>query len=136
MASIVDNKIGGVAARSFPDYIFNGQAVPQNTAVTSDAVLLGKTQNALEVVVEVSAKVDIAATETLTVEYLYGDSYASSEVIYSLTAGVGGATLPVGELARFVPPSGSLPSYAKIKITTDDAAATGSLTVFASLISR
>ena len=136
MASIVDNKIGGVAARSFPDYIFNGQAVPQNTAVTSDAVLLGKTQNALEVVVEAAEAIVLGASAVLTVEYLYGDSYASSEVLYTVTAEIGGSTIAAGELARFVPPSGSLPSYAKIKITTDDAAATGSLTVFASLISR
>lgn len=134
MADIATSTIGKTI-RSFPDLIFSA-VVPQNTAVTSDAVLLGKTQNALEIVVEVDTQIAIAATEVITIEYLYGDSFATSEVLYTLTAGVGGETIPVGELVRFVPPSGSFPVEAKIKVTTDDAAATGALSVYASLISR
>lgn len=135
MADIATNQIGGKPTRSFPDYIFNGQATPQNTSVTSDEVLLGRTQNALEVVVEVDEAITVTSAD-FTVEYLYGASFAESIVLYTITAGVGGETLPVGELTRFVPPSGLVDSPAKIKVTTDDAAADGSFTVFAALISR
>lgn len=134
MADLKTGKIGKTI-RSFPDIIYSDD-LPQNAAVTSDELLLGRTQNALEIIVEAEGTLTLADTKVLTVEYLYGAAFAESIELFSFTAAVlGDLTVDAGVLARFVPPS-DLGSEAKIRITTDDAAADGVLTVFASLISR
>lgn len=136
MSNIATSTIGKTI-RSFPDLIFS-TALPKDDAVTSDVVFLGKTQNALEIVVEVDTTVDkLAATKVLTIEYLYGADFDQSVTIFTATgAATTGTVFPLGELARFVPPSGTLPVEAKIKVTTDDDAIVGAISVFASLISR
>lgn len=132
----IANETLGKPLKAFEDYIFQGQAIPVNTNVVSDAFNLGRTQNALEIVVEVTSEITVNLNDTLTIDYLYGTSYASVETIYTVTAGaVTPTTIPVGELIRFVVPT-SFPTSGKIRITTDDAGAVGEVDVYPILISR
>lgn len=138
MATITAN-LGINKSVGYPDLVFSEQALPQNTNVSSDAFYPGRVQDALEVVVKVGATGwTIADTKVVTIEYLYGSAYGSSVTLYTMTAS--GETLVAAgtELARFVPPAGDsdFGSAAKLKITTDDAAATGTVDAWVELVSR
>ena len=132
----IANETLGKPLAAFEDYIFKAQAIPVNTNVVSGAFNLGKTQNALEIVVEVVSEITVNVNDTLTIDYLYGDNYATVETLYTVTSGaVTATTIPVGELLRFVVPT-SLPTSGKVRLTTDDAGAVGSVDVYPILISR
>lgn len=123
--------------RSGQDYIFQAETIPQDDELLSDEVLLGRTQNALELVIELDEDTDLAADETITIEYMHGADFDQAIEIYSAEgATTTGSTLDAGELARFVPPSKLVESPAKIKVTTTDGAIDGEVTVYANLISR
>lgn len=134
MAKAIVDYLGERDSRPTPDLIFDEEAVPQNTSSTSDAFDVGKTQLSLEVVVYVDTKVELADTKVFTVDYLYGDSYASSETIYTITAS-GATEIAAGELVRFAPPT-DFPITAKLKLTTDDAAAAGAITAWPEYVAR
>lgn len=117
---------------SAQDYLFEGEATPQNTNVVSAEKLLGRTQDQLEIVVNMATTGDLANTTVLTVEYghaeISGGSITWLPAFISVT-GTGAANeLPAGELGRFVP-SREYGPYGYVRITTDDAAATGTIDV-------
>jgi hypothetical protein len=134
MAKAIADYLGVRDSRPTPDLIFDEEAMPQNTSSTSDAFDVGKTQLSMEVVVYVDTAIALADTKVFTVKYLYGDSYASSETIYSVTAS-GATAIAKGELVRFAPPT-DFPVTAKLELETDDAAVTGAITAWPEYIAR
>lgn len=138
MAKAIVDYLGVRDSRPTPDLIFDEQAVPQNDSVTSAEFNLGKTQAGLEVVLHADTDVVLtynAEDFTITIEYLYGDSFAESVTVFTdATSGSGTLTLS-GEIARFVPPT-SFPVPGKLKITTDDPAATGAISAWAEYVAR
>jgi hypothetical protein len=139
MMAVITTNLGVTKSVGYSDLIFSDEDLPQNDRFSSDAFYPGRVQNALEVVVKVGAT-DFAITdsETVTIEYLYGDSYGSSETIYTLTASEATAVTAGTELARFVPPAGDSDynSAAMLQITTTDASATGTVDAWVELVSR
>lgn len=129
MANIADSTFGS-ELKSAQDYLFLAEATPQNTSVVSGAKLLGRTQDALEIVVEVTSAITLGAGTELTVTYAYDDVEAGaySDTIQVITV-AGATTLPVGELARFVP-SREWGAFAKITVATTDASADGAFSVY------
>lgn len=137
MAKAIVDYLGKRTPRPTPDLIFDSEALPQNASTTSAAFNVGKTQLSLELVVQVETELSLAAGSTVTVEYLYGDAFGSSEVLFTQTDGTGTTafTVAVGELTRFVPPT-DFPVEAQLQITTDDAAATGAISAWPEYVAR
>lgn len=133
MAKAIVDYLGKRDSRPTPDLIFDEQTVPQNDSVSSDGFNLGKTQASLEVVVYADTDVVLADTTSLTVEYEYGDSFAESVEVYTVTAS--GSTTLEGEIARFVPPT-SFPTVGRLTVTTTDAAATGAISAWPEYVAR
>ena len=137
MADIASSTIGE-ELRSAQDYLFQGEATPANTNVISAAKPLGRTQDTLEIVIDVATTVNITDTKVLTIEYFYDEaidgSFTNSVTLYTVTAS-GATALAVGELARFAIPI-SLPTFGKVKITTDDALVDGTLDVYPIFVAR
>jgi len=134
MAKAIEDYLGVQDPRPTPDMLFDEEVVPQDNTVTSDEFNAGKTQASLELVVYADTDIDLADATTLSVNYLYGDSFGDSQTIYTVTAS-GATTIDAGELARFVP-STDLPVPGKVEITTDDGAATGTISVWPEYVAR
>ena len=132
MARTLSSSKIGAELYSDPDNIYVNETVPQNTNITSDTILLGRTLHGLELVVEAgSTAIGLASTEILTISIAIEetDSFTSStfETLYTRTFGTS-ETIAVGtELVRYVVPTDK-GSYARLRIATDDTAATGTIT--------
>jgi hypothetical protein len=120
--------------KAFPDYMFNNAAVPKNTTLTGDAQQVGGTQGELELVAVIGdANVVITDTKIFTVSLTGAEtadgSFTALATLFTVTAS-GATTLAAGtELGRYiVKPSD--PMFAKAVATTNDAAATGTVTVY------
>lgn len=119
----------GTDLRAQPDYLAYQQDVPVNTNIDGNRgpALVGKVQNALELVGEVDEDVSLADTTTLTITFLSSDTETGSYTSqYSKTITASGATvLEAGtELARYAPNS-SDKLWWKVNIATTDPAAAG-----------
>jgi len=101
MANIEDSTIG-LPIKSAPDYIFEGEDLVQDDSILSDAVALGRTQNALDLIVEVGTEITLAATGVITITWNHGATFATKKTLYTYTAPGGGGTIAAGtELVRF-----------------------------------
>ena len=126
--------------KAAPDYLFNNATVPQNTSLAGNETQVGGTQAELEIVAVVGdTDIDLADTKVLTLKVqgasAVGGSYADVQQLYTVTAS-GATTVAAGtELGRYVwKPSD--PMFAKPVITTDDAAATGTVDVYIRRVCR
>jgi len=136
MAKAIEDYLGVRDVRSAPDLIFDGQTVTANDTVTSAEFNVGKTQLGLEIVIHVDTAIVLAATQVLTIDYLYGDSYAESVSLFSATGTAStGDTFAAGELLRFAPTS-DLPTSGKLQIVNDDAALTGAVSAWVEYVAR
>lgn len=137
MARVIEDNLGVIKSRPYPDLIFDDEDAPNTDSVTSDEFLIGNVQTALEIVVAAgSVAVVVSDSQKLTATYLYGDDFDQSIVIGEVVgAGTEGTIFaPDEELFRFVPPT-DVPSPAKLRITTD-ASTAGKLRAWPELISR
>lgn len=119
--------------KSAPDYIFYNETVPQNTSSASSAWILGMTQDSIEIVGKVQDEVGLADTKILSVTMTSSTtetgSFGDSVTLYTKTAS-GAETIAANtELFRYAIAKDVGP-WIKITVTTDDAAATGTVDVF------
>jgi hypothetical protein len=122
--------------KAYADYLASEQAIPQNTSANGDggAFLVGKAQNALDIVAEVGATlITLADTKVFSVKLqssaTEGGTYADVATIYTVTAS-GATTIAVGtELGRYVVSTAD-DLWFRVVFTTDDAAATGKLNTY------
>jgi len=124
--------------RSQPDHMAYRQTLPQNASADGNrkTMLLGKVQNFLDVVVKCYGDIAFADTTTTTIKLQsssddgVADAYADVVDLYAVTAS-GAATVTNGtEMGRYTINT-TQELYWKVVITTTDAAATGSVNVFA-----
>lgn len=135
MANIEDSTIG-LPIKSAADYLFDGEALVQNATITSETFALGLTQNALDLVVEAATEITVANGGVLTVTWTYGAAFGTDEVLYTVTAGVAGETIPAGtELARFTPNT-NFPTEGRLEVSVTNVVVTGSVNAYPILISR
>ncbi len=122
------------------EYLAKEQALPQNTSADGNGVSrdLSGTLGGVEIVAEVAADITLADTKTLTVSLMDQPDGGSFEELGKL-AGVtasGVTTLTAGTiLGRFVIPTDA-GTMVKAVITTDDSAASGSLSVYPHYLAR
>lgn len=139
MSSIVISTISQ-EIKSAPDYLFYEKTMPDETNADSPVKLLGGTQGAIEVVIEVGATdVTLANTKVLTFTLKYDTSptgsFTNDIVLYTKTAS-GNSVIAAGtELARFAIPRGIGP-YFKLNVATDDTNETGTFTAYPAYVAR
>jgi len=85
------------------DYIYEDQALPSSTNMTSEIFQFGSVQSSLGLIVEASGDIDIASTYTLKIELLYDVSetgdFANSVTILDFTAAANTSIQVTGTLA-------------------------------------
>jgi hypothetical protein len=108
------------------------QAVPQNTSAYGDegSKQFNGTQGSVEVIVACNEAMSLAATKVLTVvlhDSADDSSFAEVDgVKFTETAPAGEAkTYAAGDIICRLPVPSNLRRYAKVYVTTDDAAASG-----------
>jgi hypothetical protein len=120
--------------KAYADYLAKAQTIPQNTSADGNggAFLVGKAQNALDIVANVGATaVAFADATTFSVKLqsseTEGGSYVDVATIFTHTAAAGsGAYIAGYELGRYTV-SVADDLWFKVVFTTTDAAATGTL---------
>jgi hypothetical protein len=134
-------KIDGLTnyANVYGQNLADAQALPQNTTWTGPAVKLAGTLGGIEVVVRAHSALALADTKTLTVKLRHAGAdlaYADLATVYAATAAAGSGAKPKNaELARFVLPS-NVKANVLATVTTDDAAATGTLDIIPTYLPR
>lgn len=125
--------------KSDPDYLFYGETQPNATTVTSDGMLLGKTQDALEVVGVAKTDITVGATFTtsITVEESSDDgdtdAYETVDTVYTVD---GATTIPAGtELFRYVPNTKN-EVYMRVAWESTDTGEVGTLDVYPVYVAR
>lgn len=126
-------------SRIYGQDLADAQAVPQNATWSGSPVKLDGINGAVEVVARVNAAANIADTKTITVtlEHAAADLvYSTLATLYTLTAAAGsGALAKDTELGRFALPS-TVKENLRVKVVTDDAAASGKLDVIPTYLAR
>lgn len=126
--------------KSAQDYLFEDTTVPANTTTTGDAQLVGGTNGALEIKVIAKTALAIANTKVITIK-LTGSStedgsFTDVATLYSLTASGGDGAIDAGtELGQYIP-NPEDPLWLKAVVTTDDAAATGTIDCYIKYLAR
>lgn len=121
-------------------YLAKEQALPQNgTADGNGAVLdLTGTMGGVEIVARIAGDVTLADTKTMTIglkQSADGEAWEGLATLFTLTSD-GGDSLAEGTvLGRFVLPTDVEPNV-KATLTTDDAAVTGSVSVYPHYLAR
>lgn len=105
---------------SYQDKIFDAQALPNATTVTSSAFRFGKTQGQVEIEVFANTAVAIAAAQSMQIEILWdydeAGSFSDSKEIYD--SGTGGVSFSAGDSIAKYTPETDVEHYCKLKITT------------------
>ncbi|OGV45854.1 MAG: hypothetical protein A2017_18310 [Lentisphaerae bacterium GWF2_44_16] len=132
--------ISGSEIKAYGDYLWKAEALPNNTNKTSEAFLLGKAQNAIDLVVEANTNISIADSKQLKLEILAGETedgdFESVATIYDRTASGTPITFTAGdEIARYTIPSNVGP-YIKIKATTTADESSEKITVYPAFKAR
>lgn len=122
------------------EYLAEDQALPQNTSADGNGgeLRLSDTQGAIELVGVVEDEISLADTKVLTIKLREkddGGSYADKATLYTKTAS-GATTLAAGtELFRYILPTDTK-DIIKAQLTTTDAAAAGSVTIYPNYLAR
>jgi hypothetical protein len=130
----------GTELRADVDYLLKDETLPDNTSVTSNGMLLGKTQNAIDIVGYISTQVELADTKAMTFTLQSSsddgstDAYADVIDIYTKTAS-GAETVAVGELFRYTI-STDKELYFRVKWTSTDTGEVGVASVYPVYIPR
>ena len=120
---------------SYDDYYAHDQALPQNTTADGDAGSLegaGGDLGRVEIVGVCSADISIADTKTFYVD-LYESTddatFTFRERLFSVTASGAAQTYSEGDAVFRAGKPSNLARYSKVKLVTDDPAASGSIDV-------
>jgi len=123
------------------EYLAKDHDLPQNASEDGNGAVLDVSGSlgGVEVVAEAAAEITLADTKTLTISLEHKDdadaAYVALGTVYGLTSD-GGDTIAAGtELGRFVPPS-DVKENLKAVLATDDAAASGKVSVYTSYLAR
>jgi len=121
MARDITGTLGG-RVKAHGDSVFDAQALPNATTVTSSAFKFGKSQSGVELVVSANTNISIADSKQLKVEILYDTaddgSFASSKVVYDVTASGSAVTFAVNDVISATVPDKAIETWAKVKVTT------------------
>ena len=107
---------------AFPDRIYTGEALPNNTAKTSSAFDFAKIDGRIELEIRAKTQIVIADTKTLKIELFWDRSatgtFSNSRVINSYAASGSAITIPAGTAIGLCSPETDVEQFAKIKFTT------------------
>jgi hypothetical protein len=107
---------------AFPDIVLAGQALPNNTTLTTAAFDFAKIDGRIELEIRAKTQIVIADTKTLKIELLWdrsaGGAFASSRVINAYAASGAAITIPAGTVIGLITPETDVEQFAKIKFTT------------------
>lgn len=124
----------------YGQYLAEAQALPQNASADGNGPVLDLdgTMGGIEIVAVVTAEISLADTKSLDIKLQDsedGETFADLETLYSVTAD-GATTIDADTvLERYVLPSDAK-AYIKAVLTTDDAAAAGSVSVYPTYLAR
>ena len=125
----------------YGQYLAEAQALPQNTSADGNGAELDLfgVQGGVEIVAKVNEELALADTKTASIKLQHKDvdgAYEDLATIYSVTAD--GATTVDADtvLGRFVVPSSTKRGGLKAVLTTDDAAADGSVDIYPRMLAR
>lgn len=121
--------------RSDTDYFLYDETIPNNTTVNSNGLLLGKTQDALEIVGVAKTEMTVADTKSISFNIQESsddgdsDAYVTIDTPYSLTSS-GGDTIAAGtELFRYTP-STDKEIYIRVAFVSTEAGESGEVDVY------
>lgn len=135
MSRDLDSGTIGRELRSDIDYLLYDETIPNDTTVDSDGMLLGKTQDALEIVAVAKTELTVADTKEISFNIQESsddgdsDAYETIATPYSLTSS-GGDTIDAGtELFRYTP-SRDKEIYMRVQFVSTEAGESGEVDVF------
>ncbi len=123
-------------------YLAKKQAVPQNDTAVGNGMFVencGGTMGGIEIVAVVDTEVGLADTKVLSVrlqDSADGTTYADLETIATVTADSASFTLAAGTQLGGRIVRNADRDYIRVSITTDDAAATGTISVYPRYLPR
>lgn len=126
--------------KAAPDAILTAQALPNATSALSGIFLGGKTQDALEIVVEANTAISIADTFRLAFE-IFGavtraGSYAKESTIYDETASGGAITFDAGDTIAVIALNRTNSVFNKVNIITTADESSEKVDVYIRRVSR
>ena len=120
--------------RDANSYFFKKKAVPKNTDETSSGLEVGGSNSALEIIFDVTTKIEITATKALTVKVEHSDdndTYTELATVYTATSP---SDIDVCEgWLRYTLPV-NVKKYARVKVTTNDGSAVGAVSAYLHLV--
>jgi len=131
----------GREIRSENDYFFKGETVPNNTTSNSNGLLIGKTQDALEIVCKVATALTVADTKAITFNIQessddgVADAYATIATPYTLTSSGGDLLAADTELFRYTP-SRDKEIYIRVQWVSTETGESGTVDVYPAYVSR
>lgn len=110
-----------------------GMVLPKNTSAESDVLSVGAggQNSSIVIVVKVRGAITLAPGKALTVAIRTSSDKETWKTLHSESF----TTAPEGQVLDYVLPPSSL-EYTKVTVATDDAAAAGSLDIYAEYIPR
>lgn len=124
------------------EYLAKAQALPVNTSAPGNGgpIRAHNTQGALELALVAATQVGFTAGKSLTVTVQDCDtqsgSYADAPVLFKKTFVAGANTIKAGEVIGVLPLASDVRPFVKVKLTTDDAAPSGTVDVFTTYLPR
>lgn len=122
-------------------YLAKEQALPQNASADGNGAVLDLrgSLGGVEIVARAAGDLSLAAGKSLAITLQHKDddeSYADLGEVFAVTAGEAAWTAEDGEiLGRFVPAT-DVKEHLKVVLTTDDAAASGPVSVLPTYLAR
>ena len=120
--------------REANSYFCKTKAIAKNTSETTDSLEVGGVYSALEVIIDVTTKIQITSTKTLSItlqESADNTDFSDRVTIYSATS-PDDINAAEGWL-RFTLPA-DIKKYARLKVTTNDGSAAGAITAYLHLV--
>lgn len=141
MARDLDTGLISRELRSGTDYFFYNETIPNNTTSNSEGLLIGKTQNALEIVGIAATEMTVAGTKAISFVVQessddgVADAYATIATPYALTSS-GGDTIAAGtELFRYSVATDK-EIYIRVGFVSTEAGESGEVDVFPVYVAR
>lgn len=123
------------------EYLAKEQSLPQNASADGNGAVLDLrgSLGGVEIVARAAGDISIADTKSLTITLQHKDTdgaYADLGEVFAVTAAGAAWTAEDGEiLGRFVPAT-DLKEHLKVVLATDDAAASGAVSVLPTYLAR
>lgn len=123
------------------EYLAKEQSLPQNASVDGNGAVLDLrgSLGGVEIVARAASALSIADTKSLSITLQHkaeGGSFADLGEVFGVTAAGGAWSAAAGEiLGRFVPAT-DLEEHLKVVLSTDDAAASGAVSVLPTYLAR